>query len=45
LREVDIRQELQQMLGEDAKFQGLQEPALKAIMENESPILLRYIPV
>jgi RecQ family ATP-dependent DNA helicase len=40
LREVDIKEELKQMLGEQAKFRGLQEPVLKAIMRNESPILV-----
>jgi superfamily II DNA helicase RecQ len=40
LREVDIQQELRQMLGEQATFQGLQELALKAIIKNESPILV-----
>jgi superfamily II DNA helicase RecQ len=40
LREVDIKEELRHMLGEQAEFWGLQEPALKAIMRNESPILV-----
>ena len=40
LREVDIKEELKHMLGEQAKFQGLQKPALEAIMRNESPILV-----
>ena len=40
LREVDIKEELKHMLGEQAKFRGLQEPALEAIMRNESPILV-----
>jgi len=40
LREVDIHEELKQMLGDQATFRGLQESALKAIMRNESPILV-----
>jgi superfamily II DNA helicase RecQ len=40
LREVDIKEELKQMLGKKARFRGLQEPILKAIMRNESPILV-----
>ena len=40
LQEVDIKEELKHMLGEQAQFRGLQEPALKAIMRNESPILV-----
>src|SRR5208282_2718273 len=40
LRDVDIKEELKHMLGEQAKFRGLQEPALKAIMRGESPILV-----
>jgi superfamily II DNA helicase RecQ len=40
LREVDIKEELKRMMGEQAQFRGLQEPALEAIMRNESPILV-----
>ena len=40
LQEVDIKEELKHMLGEQAKFQGLQEPALEAIIRNESLILV-----
>jgi superfamily II DNA helicase RecQ len=40
LREVDIHEELKQILGEQAKFRGLQESALKAIIRNESPIIV-----
>jgi len=40
LRKVDIKQELKEMLGEEAEFRGLQKPALEAIMRNESPILV-----
>jgi len=37
---VDIKEELKHILGEQAKFQGLQEPALEAIMRNKSLILV-----
>jgi superfamily II DNA helicase RecQ len=37
---VDIKEELKHMLEEQVQFQGLQEPALKAIIRNESPILV-----
>ena len=40
LRDVDIKEELKHMLGEQAQFRGLQEPAIKAIMRGESPILV-----
>ena len=40
LQTVDIREEMKQMLGDDAEFRGLQEPALEAIMKNKSPILV-----
>jgi superfamily II DNA helicase RecQ len=40
LREVDIYEELKQMLGEQAKFRGLQELVLKAIIRNESLIIV-----
>jgi superfamily II DNA helicase RecQ len=40
LQEVDIKEELKHMLGEQAKFQGLQKLALEAIMRNESLILV-----
>jgi superfamily II DNA helicase RecQ len=40
LREVDIKEELKQIMGEQAQFRGLQEPALEAIMRNKSPILV-----
>jgi superfamily II DNA helicase RecQ len=40
LRDVDIKEELKHMLGKQAKFQGLQELALKAIIRGESPILV-----
>jgi len=40
LQTIDIREEMKQMLGDDAEFRGLQEPALEAIMKNKSPILV-----
>jgi len=40
LRTIDIQDELRQMLGDQAEFRGLQKPALEAIMENKSPILV-----
>jgi superfamily II DNA helicase RecQ len=40
LQTVDIREELKQMLGDEAEFRGLQKPALEAIMKNKSPILV-----
>jgi superfamily II DNA helicase RecQ len=39
MRKVDIHRELERMLGEEAEFRGLQEPAIRAIMRHESPIL------
>jgi RecQ family ATP-dependent DNA helicase len=40
LRGVDIHAELEQMYGDGAGFRGLQEPALRAIMKNKSPIVV-----
>jgi superfamily II DNA helicase RecQ len=40
LQEVDIKEELKHMLGEEAKFQGLQKLALEAIIRNKSLILV-----
>jgi RecQ family ATP-dependent DNA helicase len=40
LRTVDIQQALEDMYGPGARFRGLQQPALEAIMQNESPILV-----
>ena len=37
---MDIYQELKHILGEQAKFRGLQELVLKAIIRNKSPILV-----
>jgi superfamily II DNA helicase RecQ len=39
LRGVDIHRELEQMLGSEARFRGLQEPVLNAIMKHQNPIL------
>src|SRR6266536_867970 len=39
LRGVDIHAELEKMLGSEARFRGLQEPVLEAIMKHQSPIL------
>ena len=40
LRDVDIKEELKHMLGEQAQFRRLQEPTIKAIIRGESPILV-----
>jgi RecQ family ATP-dependent DNA helicase len=39
LRGVDIHAELEKMLGSEARFRGLQEPVLQAIMKHQSPII------
>jgi RecQ family ATP-dependent DNA helicase len=39
LRGVDIHAELEKMLGSEARFRGLQEPVLQAIMKHRSPIV------
>ena len=39
LRGVDIHTELEKMLGSEARFRGLQEPVLQAIMKHQSPII------
>jgi hypothetical protein len=39
LRGVDIHRELEQMLGSEARFRGLQEPVLQAIIKHQSPIV------
>jgi len=39
LRGVDIHAELEKMLGSEARFRGLQEPVLQAIMKHQSPIV------
>jgi len=40
LQGVDIHKELEQMLGDQAQFHRLQEPALQAIIKNKSSILV-----
>jgi superfamily II DNA helicase RecQ len=40
LQIIDIREELSQMLGDNAEFRELQKPALEAIMKTKSPILV-----
>ncbi len=39
LRGVDIYAELEKMLGSEARFRGLQEPVLQAIIKHQSPIV------
>ena len=39
LRQVDIHAELEKMFGSEARFRGLQEPVLQAIMKHQSPIV------
>jgi superfamily II DNA helicase RecQ len=39
LRGVDIYAELEKILGSEARFRGLQEPVLQAIMKHQSPII------
>jgi superfamily II DNA helicase RecQ len=39
-RQVDIQHELEAMLGPDARFRGVQEEALAAIMRQESPVVV-----
>ncbi|KAK4095671.1 P-loop containing nucleoside triphosphate hydrolase protein, partial [Parathielavia hyrcaniae] len=40
MRQVDIGAELRRMLGPEARFRGVQEAALRAIMRQESPIVV-----
>lgn len=40
MREVDIQQQLQGLLGRQERFRGVQEEALKAIMLQKSPIVV-----
>ncbi|KAK4170629.1 hypothetical protein QBC36DRAFT_226075, partial [Triangularia setosa] len=40
MRQIDIREQLQQILGQEAAFRGVQEPALQAIMKQESPVVV-----
>jgi RecQ family ATP-dependent DNA helicase len=39
LRGIDIHAELEKMLGSEARFRGLQEPVLQAIIKHQSPIV------
>jgi len=40
LRSVDLQLQLEKLFGPGAQFKGLQEAALRAILRNESPILV-----
>lgn len=40
LRGISIHEELERIYGDRAEFRGLQEPALRAIMKNKSPIVV-----
>lgn len=40
LRKINIHQGLRQMMGDDRRFRGVQEPAIQAIMEGQSPIVV-----
>jgi hypothetical protein len=40
MRQVNIQAQLEQMLGAGAGFRGVQEPALRAIMKQESPVVV-----
>jgi hypothetical protein len=40
MRRVDVKSELQRLLGEKAAFRSVQKPALKAIMQGRSPIVV-----
>jgi superfamily II DNA helicase RecQ len=39
LARVDIRYQMQMFMGAEVKFRGLQEPAIQAIMQGESPVV------
>ncbi|KAF7564130.1 uncharacterized protein PtrM4_154560, partial [Pyrenophora tritici-repentis] len=39
LRKMDARAQLKRMMGEEAKFRGVQEAAIKAITAGESPVV------
>ncbi|KAF2801297.1 uncharacterized protein BDZ99DRAFT_555513 [Mytilinidion resinicola] len=39
IRLVDIEQQLKALVGEKAEFQGVQRPALKAIIHYKSPVV------
>lgn len=40
MREVNIQAQLEQMVGAGTAFRGVQEPALRAIMRQESPVVV-----
>jgi hypothetical protein len=40
LAKVDMGEQLQQVLGREARFRGVQEAALRAIMRQESPVVV-----
>jgi hypothetical protein len=40
MRQADIGAQLRTMLGPEARFRGVQEPALRAIMRQESPVVV-----
>jgi superfamily II DNA or RNA helicase len=40
LRQTDLQSALQQLMGQDTQFRGKQQTALRAIMDNKSPIIL-----
>ena len=39
MRQVDVRQELKKLVGEQAEFRSIQKPALQAIMQQKSPVV------
>ena len=39
LRRTDVQTALQEVMGPEARFRGIQEPAIKAIMTGESPVV------
>ncbi|KAL8991690.1 MAG: hypothetical protein Q9169_007742, partial [Polycauliona sp. 2 TL-2023] len=39
LRKVNIQHQLQQMMGKECRFRGIQEPAIQAIMQGKSPVV------
>ena len=39
LRKVNLHGQLQQMMGKDSQFRGIQEPAIRAIVDGKSPVV------
>ncbi|KAK4456363.1 hypothetical protein QBC42DRAFT_191218, partial [Cladorrhinum samala] len=37
---INIREQLRQILGQEAAFRGVQEPALQVIIKQESPVIV-----